>query len=312
MTEFDVVAIGSMNMDIAGRSLDRLLLADSNPGIITHAAGGVGRNIAHNLTLLAKKTALISVMGDDLYGQNLRAQAQEIGLDVSHCLVMEGESSPVYLALLDEAGEMIAAINDMAILERLTPDFFAPLMNFLKQARALVIDCNLPQQTIELLLSSPDLPPVFVDAVSSIKVMRIKNLLAFIHTFKPNRLEAEALSGIRIDNKDDMTKVANWFHAQGLKNLVISDGQGGLYHSQAEGAAGWVDAIDTEIVNVSGAGDACVAGLVCGWLEGWDLQKSSRFAQSCAAITLECEMTNNPHLTFTHAVNIMEEAYGPD
>jgi len=309
MSGFDTITIGSMNMDINGRSAGRLRSGDSNPGKITHAPGGVGRNIAHNLALLGKKSALISAVGDDLYGQELLAQAQTIGLDVSHCAKIKGARSSTYLALLDEGGEMVSAVNDMAIIEYLTVDFFTPLLPCLKSARALILDCNLPQATLDFLGNQPDFPPIFVDAVSCLKVMKIKELLESIHTFKPNRLEAETLSGIRINRPDDMEKVSCWFHERGVKNLVVSDSQHGLYYSTRGGVTGWVSPIKTEIVNVSGAGDACVAGLVCGWLEGWDLAKSSHFAQSCAALTLMSDKTNNPNLTYAQALNLMEKTY---
>jgi len=306
MGGFDVVTIGSMNMDIVGRAFLTLRLADSNPGVITHTPGGVGRNIAHNLALLGKKTALISVVGEDLYGQSLLARAQEIGLDVSHCAIMKHKRSSTYLALLDEAGEMVSAINDMAIIEHLTPDFFAPLIPFLGTARTLVIDCNLPQATLEFLLNQPDLPPIFVDGVSSVKIVKIKHLLAKIALLKPNRLEAETLSGINIHHRHDMEKVSGWFHTQGLENLIISDAQNGIYYSQASGGSGWLPVFPAKIVNVSGAGDALVAGLVCGWLEGWNLPKAAHFAQGCAAVTLEHDMTNNPLLSLNHVLQRME------
>jgi len=301
-----------MNMDIGGRAMHPLRLADSTPGTITHAAGGVGRNIAHNLALLGKKTALISAVGDDLYGQNLLAQARETGLDVSQSMIVKGERSSTYLAVIDEAGEMVAAINDMAIIEHLSPEFFAPLLPFLTKARALVLDCNLPQATLDFLLPLADLPPIFVDGVSSVKILKIKHLLGFIHTLKPNRLEAETLSGITIDNPDDIEKISHWFQAQGLKNLGLSDSQRGIYYCSQSGCSGWAAPLETEIINVSGAGDASVAGLVCGWLEGWNLARSAHFAQSCATITLESEMTNNPLLSFHHAIKIMENAYESD
>jgi len=332
-----------MNMDIGGRSAGRLRMADSNPGTITHAAGGVGRNIAHNLALLGKKSALISAVGDDLYGQDLLHQARAIGLDVSHCAIVKGGRSSTYLALLDEGGEMVSAINDMAILEHLSPEFIENLLPVLKSARALIVDCNLPQATLEFLMCQADLPPIFVDAVSTVKVMKIKDLLGRIHTFKPNRLEAEILTGMKLEAPQDAPKIAYWFHAQGLKNLSLSDSRFGLYYSQIEqfpksvtrfsdkncgqnknlehspepsegknalaGDAGWIAAPKTHIVSVSGAGDACVAGLVCGWLEGWSLAKSSHFAQSCAAITLGSDLTNAPNLTLSHALNQMEQLY---
>jgi len=309
LSGFDTITIGAMNIDIGGRSLGSLRLADSNPGKITHAPGGVGRNIAHNLALLGKKSALISAVGDDFYGKILLEQARAIGLDVSHCCIIENESSGAYLTLLDEMGEMVTAINDMAIIERITPDFLKSRLPLLKQASALIVDCNLCQDTLDFLLSQRNLPPIFVDGVSTFKIMKIKNHLGLIHTLKPNHLEASALSGMEIENTSDMVKVARWFHDQGLPRLVISHGHEGAYYSEQNGGMGWVEALKGSIVNVSGAGDACVAGLACGFIEGWDLRKSVCFGMSCASFTLESTATNNPVLSFTDVSHRMERAY---
>ncbi len=47
-----VVVIGAVNMDICGRPDKTPRMNDSNPGTVSFGAGGVGRNIAHNLCLL--------------------------------------------------------------------------------------------------------------------------------------------------------------------------------------------------------------------------------------------------------------------
>ena len=46
------MVVGGVNIDIGGRSDKPLVAADSNPGCVSTALGGVGRNIAHNLCLL--------------------------------------------------------------------------------------------------------------------------------------------------------------------------------------------------------------------------------------------------------------------
>ena len=46
-----VVVVGGANVDICGRSWEPLVPADSNPGLVSMSIGGVGRNIAHNLSL---------------------------------------------------------------------------------------------------------------------------------------------------------------------------------------------------------------------------------------------------------------------
>lgn len=44
--------VGGVNVDIGGQSYAPLVARDSNPGRVRISLGGVGRNIAHNMSLL--------------------------------------------------------------------------------------------------------------------------------------------------------------------------------------------------------------------------------------------------------------------
>ena len=55
------VVVGTINMDIRGMADIHYPQAASHPGTIHCSAGGVGRNIAHNLALLGRDVHLLSV-----------------------------------------------------------------------------------------------------------------------------------------------------------------------------------------------------------------------------------------------------------
>ncbi|MGQ7169018.1 PfkB family carbohydrate kinase, partial [Escherichia sp. R-CC3] len=44
-------------------------------------AGGVGRNIAHNLALLGRDVHLISAIGNDFYGETLLEETRRAGVN---------------------------------------------------------------------------------------------------------------------------------------------------------------------------------------------------------------------------------------
>ena len=71
-----VVVIGAVNMDICGRPDKAPRLHDSNPGTVSFSAGGVGRNIAHNLCLLGMNVKFIAAIGDDVYGDSVYQAAR--------------------------------------------------------------------------------------------------------------------------------------------------------------------------------------------------------------------------------------------
>ena len=125
------VVIGGANMDICGCSHDNLRIGDSNPGRVRTSAGGVGRNIAENLARLGTDTRLLSAVGNDQYGHHLLEVSQRAGVDVRQVLVLEGQATSCYLSLHDGSGEMSCAVNDMAIIDQLTPARLTPLSGFL-------------------------------------------------------------------------------------------------------------------------------------------------------------------------------------
>ncbi|ASG19066.1 pseudouridine kinase [Salmonella enterica subsp. diarizonae] len=301
-----VVTIGSANIDIAGYSYHALNYADSNPGKIKFTPGGVGRNIAHNLALLGKNSWLMTAVGDDFWGQSLLEQTCRSGVHTEKCLIVSDENTSTYLSLLDNTGEMLVAINDMGITERISASFLVQHKDFICGADTIIADCNLSEETLAWILNNCSDVPVFIDPVSAWKCIKIRGQLDKIHTLKPNRFEAETLSGITLSGRNDVSKVAAWFHEHGLRRLVLSMGGEGVYYSEIRGVNGWSRPFKTRVINVTGAGDAMMAGLVSCRMDGASFYDSVRFAQGCSSMALTCEYTNNPDLSVANVKSLME------
>ena len=140
------VVVGGVNMDIGGRSYGKLVDADSNPGTISLSLGGVGRNIAHNLTLLGTDVRLLTAYGNDLYGQQIVASCAELGIDVSRALQVSDLSTSTYLYIASPDGEMAMALSDMEICRRITPSYLAGNLSVLQNAQVVVTDTNIPDK----------------------------------------------------------------------------------------------------------------------------------------------------------------------
>ena len=304
-----IVIIGSANMDVTGYSNVSLKYSDSNPGKIKYTPGGVGRNIAQNISLLKKPSWLLSVVGDDFHGHSLLMQTAQSGVHVDKCQIIHGEGTSSYLSLLDNTGEMLVAINDMSINEHITPVFLSQHHDFICNSAAIVVDCNISEVALSWLMKNTGLTPIFVDPVSTWKCVKISQHLGRIHTLKPNRIEAETLSGIVLSGTDDVARLADWFHQHGLQRLVLSMGADGVYYSEKDGERGWSAPLKTQVVNVTGAGDAMMAGLVCCWLDGFSFSQTVKFAQGCSSLALSSEFTNNPELSHARVKNLVENEY---
>ena len=296
----EVIVLGACSLDIQGTPHKKGLPGDSIPGQVTMTPGGVGRNIAENIARLGHSVRMLSVVGRDKAGQQVLSATAAAGVDISTIVQLAENPTPIYLSILDRHNEMVQAINDMALIEQLTPKLLTPHTNSLQHTRALVVDANLPEDTLENLLATPQLPPVFADCVSASKVERLKPWLKYIHCLKPNKMEAGLLWGQTIETQADLTACAQWFHEQGVKLLVISLGSDGVFASTTQSSSLeqlHIPAPATQAISVSGAGDALMAGLVHSFLQNLDLQETIATAQICAAIALEYHGTINPALT---------------
>ena len=189
-----VVVVGGVNLDIGGRPHGELVAADSNPGQVRMSLGGVGRNIAHNMALMGLDVRMLTAFGDDMNAQRIAASCGELGIDISQCLTVPGGATSTYLFITDGHGDMALAVSDMEIYEHVTPAFLAGRARLLQNAQLLVVDTNIPAQSIAWLAENIRLP-IFADPVSTAKAEKLRPVLGKLHTLKPNRLEAELLSG---------------------------------------------------------------------------------------------------------------------
>ena len=290
-----VVVVGGANVDIGGRAWDKLVEADSNPGLVSLSLGGVGRNIAHNLSLLGADVRMLTAYGDDLYGQQLSAACTDAGIDMTCALKLRDDRTSTYLYIAGPDGDMALAVSDMTICERITPEYLAAHFALLQNARAVVCDTNIPAESLQY-LAEHCTAPLFCDPVSTIKAEKLRPILGRIHTLKPNRMEAELLSGIPIHDEGDMEKAADKLLSMGLRRVFISLGGDGMYAATYNDSC-WMENLPCRMVNTTGCGDSSMAALVWAYLEELSLEDTVRAALAAGSITIESPETISPEMS---------------
>ncbi len=298
------VVVGGVNMDIGGRSFAPLVDADSNPGAITVSLGGVGRNIAHNLALMGADVRLLTAYGEDLYGQRIAASCSELGIDISHALRLSDLPTSTYLYIAGPDGDMAMAMSDMQIADRITPAYLAANLSLLQNAQVVVCDTNIPAESLRYLAENVTVP-LFCDPVSTVKAEKLRPILSSIHTLKPNRLEAELLSGVAIQSKEDVPKAAKALLDKGVHRLFISLGADGVFAATAQQQL-WLDNLPGKMVSTTGCGDAFMAALVWAYLEGTDLKSTALAGLAAGSIAMESAETINPAMSAAALKNRMK------
>lgn len=306
-----IAVVGGLNLDIAGLCGPVYREYDSNIGDILTNAGGVGHNIAQNLTKLEVPTFLVTVYGDDHFGSILEAECAESNISLEYAERIPGQSSSTYLYVTDNKGDMVTAINDMKIVDLINPEFLESKLEFINNAELCVIDGNISQESIEWLAENVT-APIFVDPVSVAKADRFLNVLDKIDTIKPNEYEAELFTGIKVVDEETAREAARALVEKGVKNVYVSLGSKGILAAMRDKSV-LVPPMADKIVSTNGAGDCTMATIVWarfhygGTLE---IQEVCQFAQAAASITLESDQAVSPELNVTNVVRRAVKNYG--
>lgn len=299
-----IVCIGGSNVDRKLRSLGPLTPGSSNPASQTESAGGVARNAAENLARLGLPTQLLTAVGDDASGRALLEQTGRAGVDCGASLRLAGECTGSYTAVLDAGGELVLAMAQMSLCDRLTPELLRQSAAQRRQARLLLADLNLPAASLAALVAeaaaqpapdAPAAPPLLILlAVSVAKMERLPRRLSGVHLLMLNEAELAALDGRPLDSAESMRKAWHRLRRRGLRHLIVTLGARGLLYSQGEALLA-LAAPQVRVVDVTGAGDAFAAG-VCASLyrDAEDLALACRHGLSLAALTLQTEATVHP------------------
>jgi pseudouridine kinase len=237
---------------------------------------------------------MLTAYGDDLYGQRLQAACTAAGIDMSNALKLGDERTSTYLYITGPDGDMALAVSDMTICERIDPDYLARNRTLLENAGVVVADANIPAESL-IWLAENCTAPLFIDPVSTIKAEKLRPILGRIHTLKPNRLEAELLSGVPIRDEGDVEMAADKLLAMGLRRVFISLGGDGMY-AATHNDSFWGENFPCRMVNTTGCGDSSMAALVWGYLNGLSLADTVRAALAAGSITIESPETISPEM----------------
>jgi pseudouridine kinase len=293
-----VVVVGAAAMDTKGHALEPLQRGTSIPGYVRVSVGGTGRNIAENLARLGLQTTLLSAVGDDEAGRHLLAQARRSGVNVDQVLVDQHHATAAYLAVLDDRGNLAVSVADMSIVQTVTPRYLYDRRRWLRHASMVAIDANLSPKALASLLRQTRQygVPVCADPTSTSLAPRLYPHLSDFYMITPNALEAEALCGQPARDRDEAIVAAKQLVSMGVEIAIITLADQGLVYA-THSASGHIPAIECEIVDLTGAGDALTASVIFGLLNDFPVDEAVRLGVSAAALTLQSRETVCPNLS---------------
>nr|XP_013803421.1 PREDICTED: pseudouridine-metabolizing bifunctional protein C1861.05-like [Apteryx mantelli mantelli] len=340
MTPPQPVVIGGINVDFIAKAQNSVILGggETNAGRVRRSFGGVGRNLADCLSRLGLTPLFLSAMGKDEHSESILHYCHH--MDMRAVLQLEGKRTATYCAVITSAGELSVGLGDMDIHQEITEQYVSKFKENLFQAPLVCIDGNVPLSTIQYVCQlarehqlavcyeptdeNKASKPFLSDSWKALTYIspNLQELRAINRTLG-NPLPAELPSRLEDVVKTAMT-LARPLLTQ-LRCVVVTLGTHGVLlcgksmggsvllcpgaHEQSTATSLCAAHYPTihisreEIVNVSGAGDSLMAGIIAGMLANHDTDTCVRMGLLAASLSLCSYEPISPEIS-THSVSL--------
>ncbi len=284
MREAHILVIGSVNMDL-------VVHANRMPGpgetvmgqTFVTVPGGKGANQAVAAARLGAKVAMIGAVGDDKFGNDLRAGLETEGIQTRH-LARSAAASGIALIQVDAGGENAITVVPGANAAVVLPAEQA-MDTLLDTADVVLMQLEIPLKTVADAIERCTQAgvPVLLDP-APVPATTFPQALYNVNVFTPNQHEAAALTGIPVVDNASATKAARKLQLLGAQQVVLKMGGAGALVLDADDTITHVPALPAAVVDTTAAGDAFTAALGVGLSKGQSLIEATQLG--CAAGSL--------------------------
>jgi len=285
MSDSKIVVIGSSNTDMIIQ-VDRIPVPGETVlgGKFSIAAGGKGANQAVAASRAGGKVTFIAAIGDDVLGDQALEGFRKDDIDISCIKRIRGMASGVALIFVDKNGENSIGVASGANA-KLLPQDIEDSADIITSADIVLMQLETPIETIKKAARLAYEAGVKVILNPAPARSLDDELLHLVSIMTPNEIEAELLTGIKVENETGAKRAAEKLLGKGIEFILITLGaQGALLASQnkLELIPGFkVDAIDT-----TAAGDVFNGALAAGLAENKSIDEAIQFASAAAALSV--------------------------
>ena len=289
-----IAVIGESNIDIAVVPYAEPNAKGCVPGNIAFHYGGVARNIAHNLCLLGHEVKLVSVFGGDDFAKRMVANCKQIGMDLSLSDQFEYVKSPIFLSFNDDIGNMVSAVSDVSLNDRMDLDWLKGKMEAVNTSDMVVADTLLSTEALAYLIDHCK-APLYVDTVSAGKALRFAEAMRISEKHLVYAVKCNMAEAFQITGENNANYAAKNLNNNGIINVYLTIGSSGVVYC-SEGVDVAYPALPTPIVNVTGSGDAFFAGVIHAHATGHFGKDAVPFGLKVARHNIKSEAPVNPTL----------------
>ncbi|MDD3137924.1 MAG: ribokinase [Lachnospiraceae bacterium] len=282
-----ITVFGSFVVDLMGRTPHLPVAGETVKGsMFKMGPGGKGFNQGVAAHKAGAEVTMVTKLGTDLFAEVALDAMKELQMDTSHVFITEETETGCALILVDENTSQNEILVILGSCNTITDAEVDSLSIVIEKSEYLLTQLETNVSSVERIVDMAYKKQVKV-ILNTAPVQPISDeILSKVYLITPNEVEAEILTGICVDSKEQADKAADWFFEKGVKNVLITLGGRGVYIATPK-KRGMVSAYRVDAIDTTGAGDAFNGGLVTALAEGKDIWEAADFANGLAAIAVQ-------------------------
>ena len=246
--------------------------------------GGKGCNQAIAISRLGGKVSFISKIGKDNYGDLALNTLKKNKISSSNIIQDKNSQTGVAGILVDQNSGKNAINVITGAPSSLTTKELDKHIDTIKKSKIFLTQLEVPKEIIIHCLKTAKengcitiLNPAPASEIS-------KEFYKYIDFFTPNETEAEFYTGIKIINDKDAKQAADKILNLGIKKVVITLGEKGLFYSDGKEQI-YLKASAVKAIDTTGAGDAFNGALAFALSQKKTVEECLRFANKVGGLS---------------------------
>lgn len=282
-----VTVFGSFVVDLMGRTPHLPEPGETVKGsVFKMGPGGKGFNQGVAAHKAGADVTMVTKLGRDSFADIALNTMKELKMDTGRVLFSDTVETGCALIMVDEKTSQNEIVVILGACNTITDEEVDSLDDLIGDSEYLLTQLETNVSSVEHIVDIAYKKGVKV-ILNTAPVQPIEDeLLSKIDLITPNEVEAEILTGIKIDGEEAADCAAEWFFSKGVKNVLITLGGRGVYINTKE-KKGIIPAYHVEAIDTTGAGDAFNGGLLAALAEGKDLWEAADFANALAALSVQ-------------------------
>ena len=244
--------------------------------------GGKGCNQAIAISRLGGKVNFISKLGNDDYGKLAIDKLKKDNINTSNIIISNKYKTGVAGIHVDRnTGKNAITVVRGAPSTLTSKEIDTKLF---KQSKIFLTQLEIPiAVTLDCLKAAKEYG--LINILNPAPACELSNdFFKLIDYFTPNESEAEFYTGVRINNENDAKTSAKKLIEMGIKKVIITLGEKGLFYSDGEEDI-FMKASSDKAIDTTGAGDAFNGGFSFALLKGKKIKECLEIANKVAGLS---------------------------